>query len=196
MAEPMLRDTPETWPVVSTRDIHRDAWVVAVRADEITRPEGGKPFERLVVEHPGAAIAFAVDDQERALVMTQYRHAVGLRIVQLPAGLIDAEGEEAIDVARRELREEAEYAASEWVPLASYLVSPGITNERYHLFLARGLSREGRGDFELAHEELDMQTAWVPVEELLGAVLAGELSDGALTAAVLAYDARKRRGLL
>lgn len=190
------RDTPESWPVVATRDIHRDDWVVALRADDITRPEGGEPFERLVVEHPGAAVVFAVDEQERVLVMTQYRHAVGLRIVQLPAGLIDADGENALEVAQRELREEAQYAAAQWQPLASYLVSPGITNERYHLFLARGLSHADRGDFELAHEELDMGSYWVPFEELLYAVLDGELVDGALTGAVLAYDARKRRGLL
>lgn len=191
-----LRDVPESWPVVATRDIHRDGWVVALRADDITLPQGGEPFERLVVEHPGAAIAFAVDDEERALVMTQYRHAVRQRIVQLPAGLIDAEGEDPLDVAQRELREEAEYAATDWRPLASYLVSPGITDERYHIYLARGLSQASRGDFELEHEELEITTAWVPVGELLDAVFDGRLSDGALTAAVLAYDVRKRRGEL
>lgn len=191
-----LQDRPESWPVVSTRDIHRDSWVVALRADEITLPDGGEPFERLVVEHPGAAIAFAVDEQERALVMTQYRHAVRQRIVQLPAGLIDGEGEDPLEVAQRELREEAEYAATDWRPLASYFVSPGITDERYHLFLARGLSPASRGDFELAHEELEITTAWVPVEELIRGVFDGRFSDGALTAAVLAYDVRKRRGEL
>lgn len=191
-----LRDVPEAWPVVSSRDLHRDDWVVALRADDITLPEGGTPFERLVVEHPGAAIAFAVDEQERALVMTQYRHAVKQRIVQLPAGLLDAAGEDPLDVAKRELREEAEYAAEHWQPLASYLVSPGITDERYHLYLARGLSQESRGDFELEHEELEITTAWVPIEELMEGLFDGRFSDGALTAAVLAYDVRKRRGEL
>lgn len=189
-----LRDVPESWPVVATRDIHRDGWVVALRADEITLPHGGKPFERLVVEHPGAAIAFAVDEQERALVMTQYRHAVQQRIVQLPAGLLDGEDEDPLDVAKRELREEVEYAATDWLPLASYLVSPGITDERYYIYLARGLSHESRGDFELEHEELEITTAWVPVDELIQGVFDGRFSDGALTTAVLAYDARKRRG--
>lgn len=188
------QDLPESWPVVATRDIHRDAWVVAVRADDITLPSGGEPFERLVVEHPGAALVLAVDDDERALVLTQYRHAVQQRVVQLPAGLIDGHDEDPLDVAKRELREETEYAATDWRPLASYLVSPGITNERYFVYLARGLSRASRGDFELAHEELDMATAWVPVEDLIAGVFDGRLSDGGLTTAVLAYDARKRRG--
>lgn len=189
-----LQDAPESWPVVATHDIHRDEWVVAVRADDITLPTGGEPFERLVVEHPGAALALAVDDDERALVMTQYRHAVQTRVVQLPAGLIDAHGEDPLDVAKRELREEAEYGATDWRLLASYLVSPGITNERYFIYLARGLAPASRGDFELEHEELEITTAWVPIEELIHGVFAGRLSDGGLTAAVLAYDARKRRG--
>ncbi len=64
---PPLRDEPGSWPVVESRDLHRDDWVVALREDRITVPDGsGEPFRRLVLEHPGAAIVLAVDDDGRA----------------------------------------------------------------------------------------------------------------------------------
>ena len=63
-SHPPLRDEPGSWPVVESRDLHRDEWVVALREDRITVPDGsGEPFRRLVLEHPGAAIVLAVDDQ-------------------------------------------------------------------------------------------------------------------------------------
>ncbi|MFT4263714.1 MAG: NUDIX hydrolase [Nocardioides sp.] len=190
----MVADQPESWPVVATRDVHRDDWVVAVRQDTITRPEGGEEFTRLVVEHPGAAIVLAIDEEHQVLVLSQYRHAVQSRVVQLPAGVLDEEGEEPLDVARRELQEEAGYAAADWTPLLSYSVSPGNTDQRFHLFLARGLTEVGRGDFELRHEELDLVPTWVPFVQLLDDVVSGRVQDGGLVTAVLAYNVMSRRG--
>ena len=96
-------DIPESWPVVSSEDIHRDGWVVALRSDRINRPghEDEEPFRRLVVEHPGASVVLALDEEERALVITQYRHPAKRRFVELPAGLIDYPGEDPLDVAVR-----------------------------------------------------------------------------------------------
>ena len=193
---PDIRDTDESWPVLSSRDIHRDDWVVAVREDTITRPEGGEPFDRLVVEHPGAAMVLAIDDEHRVLVLSQYRHPVRERVYQLPAGVLDEPGESPLEVAKRELREEAEYAAASWTPLISYLVSPGFTDQRFHVFLARELSHVGRGDFELEHEEMDLVTEWVRFTDLLDDVTAGRVEDGGLVTAVLAYNVKSRRGEL
>lgn len=188
-------DSDESWPVAESADLHRDDWVMALRADRITRPghESETPFRRLVLEHPGAAVVLAVDAEERALVLTQYRHPARRRLVELPAGLIDAEGEDPLDVAQRELREEAAYAAAEWRPLLATYSSPGISAERMHFFLARGLTPVDRGDFVLEHEEADMDAHWVPVDELVEAVLDGRASDAPLGLAVLAYDALRRR---
>ncbi|CAN5227875.1 MAG: NUDIX domain-containing protein [Nocardioides sp.] len=191
-----LVDRDESWPVISTRQIHRDDWVVGVRADRVTRPEGGEPFERLVVEHPGAAVVFAIDDEHRVLVQSQYRHAVSRHLWQLPAGVLDHPGESPLEVAVRELREEAEYAATDWTPLLSYYVTPGMSEQMFHLFVARGLSQVGRGDFVLEHEELDLVTSWVPFVELLDDVVSGRVQDGGLVTAVLAYNVMSRRGVL
>jgi ADP-ribose pyrophosphatase len=182
-----LADRPEQWPVLETHDLHRDGWVVALRADTVRRPEGGDeaPFRRIVLEHPGAVVVLAVDDDDQVVLLRQYRHAAGHRFVELPAGLVDHPGEDPVDVARRELAEEAGLAAESWTDLGTSWSSPGISAERIHHFLARGLTDVGRGDFEVEHEEADMEVFRAPFADLVAAVLAGDVTDGPLVIAVL-----------
>lgn len=185
-----IADRPESWPVVSSTDIHRDGWVVALRADAVRRPGAdgageGEPFRRLVLEHPGAAIVLAVDDDGQVLCLQQYRHPAGIAFVELPAGICDVAGEDPLEVAKRELREEVELEASEWEHLASVWASPGITAERHHLYFARGLSPASRGDFELHGEEAEMVVFRAPFEELHAAVLDGRISDAPIALALL-----------
>jgi len=188
-----LADVEERWPVSDSVDLHRDGWVVALRADTVHA--GDAAMRRLVLEHPGAAIVLALDAHERVLCLRQYRHPAGRRFVELPAGLCDGEADEQpLDVARRELREEAELQAETWVHLASTYASPGISAEVHHLFLARGLSHADRGDFELEHEEADMTREWVDFADLHEAVLAGAVSDGPVVQAVLLAAARGLAG--
>lgn len=189
---PELRDEPMTWPVSESQDLHRDGWVVALRADQVSRPGHPEeaPFRRIVLEHPGAAVVLAVDDDERVLCLWQYRHAAGRRFVEIPAGLIDHAGEQPLEVAQRELAEEAGLAAREWTHLLTTYASPGISAEVAHIFLARGLSEVGRGDFELVHEEAEMVAGWVPFAELVAAVLDGRVGDAPVVQAVLAAQAR------
>ncbi|WP_181310903.1 NUDIX domain-containing protein [Nocardioides campestrisoli] len=187
-----LADRPLTWPVLSSREVHRDNWVVVVTEDVVTRP--GHPeetFSRLAVHHPGAVVVLAVDDQERVFCLRQYRHTARHEFVELPAGLRDADGEPALETAKRELREEAELAATEWTHLLSTFPSAGITDEVHEIFLARGLSHASRGDFELEHEEAEMEPFWVPFDDLLAAVLDGRVREGPLVQAVLAYQVRR-----
>ncbi|MBF4163816.1 NUDIX hydrolase [Nocardioides sp. CBS4Y-1] len=187
----MPHDEPRGWPVVRSEDLHRDGWVVALRQDWITDPEGREePFRRLVLEHPGAAVVLAVDEQDRVLCLWQYRHAAARRFVEIPAGLLDQPGEEPEQVARRELVEEAGYEAEDWTHLVSTYSSPGISSEVAHIYLARGLTHVGRGDFVLAHEEAEMETGWVPFPDLYAAVLGGRVQDAPVVIAVLAAAAR------
>ncbi|KRF15289.1 NUDIX hydrolase [Nocardioides sp. Soil797] len=186
-------DTPESWPVRSSTDLHRDDWVVAFRSDQVAHPDDpdGPTFRRLVLEHPGAAFVLAIDEQERVLCLRQYRHPAQRRFLELPAGICDHPGEDPLDVAVRELREEAEFEAAEWTHLISVWGSPGISAEQHHYYLARGLSSRGRGDFELHAEEADMEVLWVPLDELREAVLDGRVTDGPVALAVLTHDARR-----
>jgi 8-oxo-dGDP phosphatase len=191
-----LADRPMSWPVVSSQDLHRNDWVVALREDVITRPGHPEHFNRLSVEHPGAVIVLAVDDEERVMCLRQYRHTSGFAFVELPAGLRDAGEEPPVETAKRELREEVELEASDWRQLLSTFASAGITNEVHEIFLARGLRHATRGDFEMRHEEAEMEHFWVPMAELLDAVLEGRVREGPLAQAVLAYEVLRQRGTL
>jgi len=189
-----LADRPMAWPVVSSQDLHRDDWVVALREDRITRPGHSEEFSRLSLEHPGAVVVLAVDDEERVMCLRQYRHTSGHEFVELPAGLRDAGDEPAVETAKRELREEAELDAADWRLLLSTFASAGISDEVHEIFLARGLTHAPRGDFEMEHEEAEMERFWAPMADLLEAVLEGRVRQGPLAQAVLAYDVLKRRG--
>lgn len=191
-APPDLSDTPEEWRVVASRDLYRGAAPFAVRSDRLRHPDGSddESFDRVVVEHPGAAVVLAMDGRDRVLVVRQYRHPVGRRLVELPAGLLDKPGEDPEEAARRELVEEAGYEAGSWTHLGSTYSSPGITGEVIHLYLARDLTPAERGDFEPEHEEADMELLWVRFADLLAGVLAGRTANGPLANAVLLARAR------
>lgn len=197
MADAPLADRPARWPVVSSRYLHQDDWVVALREDVITRPDHpDEHFTRISLEHPGAVVVLAVDEEERVVCLRQYRHTAGHVFVELPAGLRDAGDEPPVETARRELREEVELAAGSWRLLLSTYSSAGITDEVHEIFLARDLSPAGRGDFAMRHEEAEMEVLRVPMAELLDAVLEGRVREGPLAQAVLAYEVHRARGTL
>ncbi len=184
-----LRDDPQAWPVHEVEHIWKGEAPFSVRRDLISAP--GRPeerFGRLVLEHPGAVVILAVDERQRALVLEQYRHPVGRRLVELPAGLLDEPGEDPAEAAARELREEGLVLAERWSELMTTYASPGLSSERITYFLAEELSEApDRGGFEPAHEEAEMTTRWVPVTDLLDGVFAGRLADAPLAQAVMAY---------
>ena len=192
VAPPDLSDAPEEWPVIASEDIYRGAAPFAVRSDRLRHPDhpAERSFERVVLEHPGAAVVLALDARDRVLVVRQYRHPVRHRLVELPAGLLDQPGEDPEQAARRELVEEAGYDARSWTHLGSTFSSPGFTAEVIHLYLARDLAPADRGDFEPEHEEADMHLMWMPFDDLLRGVLAGRVANGPLMNAVLMARAR------
>jgi ADP-ribose pyrophosphatase len=190
-----VADAPEHWPVEQSEDLYRSKLPFALRADVVRRPEqlDEEPFTRVVLEHPGAVVVLAVDDDESVLCLRQYRHPARMRMLELPAGLLDVAGEDPETTARRELLEEAGLEAEDWTPLVSAYSSPGITTEEIHYFLARRLRQADRGDFQPTHEEADMETLWVPYDELLAACLDGRVHDAPVLIAVLTA---RTRGLI
>jgi len=162
-----------------------------VRSD--TFEYGGERVTRDYVDHPGAVGVLALDDEDRVFLIQQYRHPIGFRDWEIPAGLLDVEGEHPLDAAKRELAEEGDLTASDWAVLTEFWTSPGGSDESIRVYLARGLSATPEA-FAREGEEADMQTAWVPLDELVEAVLARRLGNSPLMIAALAAHAARERG--
>ncbi len=154
---------------------------------------GDSALTREFMEHPGAVAVLAVDDDDRVLCIQQYRHPIQMRNWELPAGLLDIEGEPPLEAAQRELAEEADLVASDWQPLITLHTSPGGSDEVIHVFRATGLSA-AREVFARDSEEADIVVRWVALETAVDAVLAGRVHNGIFVAAVLAEHARRTRG--
>lgn len=169
--------------VVSTEDVHIGR-VVALRVDDVAMP-GGSIARREVVEHLGAVAVVAVDDDGAVTLIHQYRHPLGHRLWELPAGLLDVDGEAPVDTARRELAEEAGLAARRWDVLVDMAASPGFTDEVVRVFLARELSEADRQP-SADDEEADLVVRKVPLPEAVRMALAGELINASTVAGVLA----------
>lgn len=189
-------DHPEHWRVTSSETTLETGHVISVRKDHVVSPADGDTFDRDVVLHPGAVGIVALDEQERVLTISQYRHPTGHRLVEIPAGLLDVAGENYPDAARRELYEEGAVRAERWHVLADVFTSPGMTNEATRVFLARDISVVADEERHVGeHEEADMPTRWVPLGELVTAILAGHLQNQLLVTGVLAaWAARQSPG--
>ncbi|WP_427869597.1 NUDIX domain-containing protein [Leucobacter luti] len=154
---------------------------------------GGGELVRDYIDHTGAVGVLALDDADNVLVIRQYRHPIGQRDWEIPAGLMDAPGEPGLAAARRELAEEADLAAAEWHLLSDLFLSPGGTSEAMRIFLARGLTPIAH-DFERTEEEAELVPRWVPLDELVDAVLAGRVKNAVTANAALAAAASRSRG--
>lgn len=168
--------------VVSTQ-LLVDAPIIALRRDRLTMPGGGES-DREIVEHFGAVAVVAVDEQGRIAMVEQYRHSVGRRLWELPAGILDIHEEEEIATAQRELKEEAGLAAGTWGVLVDLVTSPGFAEEAVRVFIARDLHAVERPEAE--HEEADMGFDWVPLEEAKRKVMSGEIVNSIAVAGILA----------
>jgi 8-oxo-dGDP phosphatase len=160
--------------------------ILALRADEVSMPGGGRA-KREVVEHLGAVAVVALDEHDQVVLIHQYRYALGRRLWELPAGLLDVAGEEPVRTAQRELAEEAGVAARDWSLLVDVATSPGFTDECVRVFLGTGLSDVDRP--AAADEEADLVIRRFPLAEAVRMVLAGEIVNGPAVAGLLAAQA-------
>ncbi len=179
----MTTEPRHQFDVVSTQDIYQGR-VVALRADEVAMPGGGSA-RREVVEHYGAVAVAALDEHNRLVMIHQYRHPLGDRLWELPAGLLDEPGESPRDAAARELAEEVGLAADRWDLLIDVAASPGFTDEVVRVFLARGL-RDVHREVAAADEETDLVVRRFEVADAVRMVLAGEIINAAAVGGVLA----------
>jgi len=157
--------------------------IFALRRDQVRMP-GGNLVTREVVEHFGAVAIVAMDDDNNISMVHQYRHPLGRRLWELPAGLLDVNGEAAHLTAARELKEEVGLRASTWQVLIDLDSTPGFSDESVRVYLATGLSQVERP--ESHDEEADMTLHWYPLADAARKVLSGEIVNAIAVAGILA----------
>ena len=186
----LLRDEPERRASVLRRERVFEGRVWNVVTDEVAF--AGGTIVRDYVQHRGAVAILALDEEDRALVIRQYRHPIRRRDWELPAGILDVAGERPVDAARRELAEEVDMSAASWAHLIDYYSSPGGSDEVLRIFLARGLSPVP--GFARTDEEAELETAWVALDDLVASALAGGIGNPGLLIGALSADAARRAG--
>jgi ADP-ribose pyrophosphatase len=175
---------------VTASEVVFDGAIWNVRRDSFDY--NGASITREYLDHPGAVAVLAIDENDRVLLIKQYRHATGLRGWELPAGLLDISGENAVVGAQRELAEEADVVATDWALLTEFYTSPGGSNEAIRVYLARGVSAVPA--FARTDEEADIELRWVPLDECVDAVMARRIENPILIVGILAAHVARSRG--
>lgn len=166
-----------------------DGQLLRLRVDTLEAPDGHR-FERELVHHPGAVAVLPLTDGGEVVLVRQYRSAVDEHLLEIPAGLLDVEGEAPEEAARRELREEVGLVADRLETLAQFVNSPGFCDERVLLYLATGLH-------EVPHEhdgpeEQHMEVVRLPLADAVAMALTGEITDAKTLVAVSLAAVRPR----
>lgn len=160
--------------------------------DRFQLSDGEDPLVRDYITHPGAVAILAMDDDGRVLLINQYRRPVRMKLWEIPAGLLDVDGEDFVAAAARELAEEADLQAASWHVLTDLFLSPGSSREELRIYLARGLSPVPEDERHVReHEEAEIETAWVELDDAVQAVLDGRLHSPSAIAGVLAAHAAR-----
>ena len=195
-----VADSAQQRPVVATETIHA-GMVFDVVAERVALDGDGSDAEhpsvvrREFVRHPGAVAVVALDEHERVLLLSQYRHPVRRELWEPPAGLLDVVGEDPRGAAARELAEEADLTAGRWDVLVDYFTSPGSSDEAIRVFLARDVAPVAEGEeYARQDEERDMVAHWVPLDEAVTLVLSGALHNPSAVVGILAAAAARAAG--
>ncbi|ATG52287.1 NTP pyrophosphohydrolase [Brachybacterium vulturis] len=190
-SEEPLRDEPGQRPVLARRGVH-DGMIFALVRDTVDFADGVR-FDREYVRHTGAVAVLAVDEADRVLLIRQYRHPVGHALWEIPAGLLDLEGEAPHIAAARELAEETGFDPTGMRTLVDLRPSPGGNDEVIRVYLATGV-RASDTEFERTDEEAELITRWVPLADTVSAVLEGRITNATTVSAVLALQVMRARG--
>lgn len=181
-------------PVTETTVVDRGK-IFDLRRDQVDLGDQGS-VTREYLDHPGAVVIVAlreIEGVDHVVMIRQYRHPVRAQEWELPAGLLDVEGEAPAVSAARELAEEVELRADRWDVLIDFFASPGSTSEALRVFLARDVTEVTDGAFERTGEEAGITGLWVPLDDAYAAVLTGRIHNpGAVIGLMATWGARAR----
>jgi ADP-ribose pyrophosphatase len=158
--------------------------ILNLRVDEIRTPTGVEAL-REIVENGGAVAMVALDDQQRVVLVKQYRHAVRGLVIEVPAGKLDGD-EDPLEGAQRELREETGFRAGHFERLGNFYPAPAWSTEFVYLYLATDLTP---GPTQLEADEA-IELLHVPLAEAIEMIQSGAIMDGKTIAALLLAQQR------
>ncbi|ELT43326.1 NUDIX domain-containing protein [Arthrobacter nitrophenolicus] len=189
-----VSDAPSPRRLLSTEKVY-EGRIWDVVSDTFQLQESGDALTRDYIDHPGAVAVLPMNDDGEILLLKQYRHPVGMDLWEIPAGLLDVEGEDFLAGAARELAEEADLAASTWNVLADVFNSPGSSSEAIRIYLARGLTFVPHHErHERTDEEAEIEFHWIKLDDAVASVLAGRLHNPSAVVGILAAAAARADG--
>lgn len=186
-----VSDEPSPRRLLSSRTVY-EGRIWDVVSDSFQLNDSGDPLVRDYIAHPGAVAVLPMNDAGEVLLIKQYRHPVGMDLWEIPAGLLDVEGEDFVAGAARELAEEADLVAGRWNVLADFFNSPGSSSEAIRIYLARDLTDVPGHELHVrTDEEAEIELHWIPLEAAVLAVLEGRLHNPSAVVGVLAAAAAR-----
>ncbi|PNI08081.1 ADP-ribose pyrophosphatase [Arthrobacter sp. AFG7.2] len=189
-----VSDAPSPRRLLSTEKVY-EGRIWDVVSDSFQLQETGGALTRDYIDHPGAVAVLPMNDDGEILLLKQYRHPVGMDLWEIPAGLLDIEGEDFVVGAARELAEEADLAAGTWNVLADFFNSPGSSSEAIRIYLARDLTDVPHHErHERTDEEAEIEFHWIKLDDAVESVLAGRLHNPSAVVGILAAAAARAAG--
>jgi ADP-ribose diphosphatase len=164
------------------RQVIHEGRKIKVVLDTSTGPDG-QAIRRDMILHPGAVVILPVIDRDHICLLRNYRFVIGETLWELPAGTLEP-GEPIEKAAIRELAEETGYAARQWRSLGYLYASPGVLDEKLHLFVAEELTP---GDARPEADE-QLEPITVPWTDALKMALDGTIKDAKTVTAILMWD--------
>lgn len=173
------------WRTLSSREVYRNRWI-AVREDQVIRPDGGPGIYGVVEMGPSVGIV-AINDEDQLALVSQWRYVHHRMSLEIPSGATDP-AEDFVAAAKRELVEETGLVARRWSPFGTVENANGITTDITHLYLAGELTAGPQPEQEDEQTEL----SWVRFDTAVDLVMTGAITDGISVAAILKADRWRR----
>lgn len=198
----VLRDCEAPEHVVVHGSVERYKGAIFTILDDDIEFVSGDRARRQYMKHDDAVGIVALRPTEgggegwEVLLIKQYRHASRRLFWEVPAGLLDIPGENSQVAGARELLEETGYVAGEWRKLCRTMSSPGVTDEFIDIYLAQNLMLSDDSTFEPEGEERELEVVWAPLENVVEAIMSGDLANPTLISGVLAVQNLIYRGEL
>lgn len=168
-----------TEKTVGSTEIYKGK-IIDVFCDDILLPDG-KAGKREYIKHVGAACVVPVTDKGEVVIVRQFRYPFHAVLTEIPAGKLDGKGEDPLEAAKRELKEETGAEAAEMIYMGAYYPTCAYSDEVIHMYLAKGLSY---GDTHFDDDEF-IEYETVPLKDLVDDVMNGKIKDGKTQTALL-----------